>query len=153
MMMISSWSVVFLLVSLGVAHTWFLPSFFTNENFSNGFARFNEFNRNIEQFANSFNGANNSLILSAEDRKRLDAANSNCTTTTGPASASTEANPSADRSDLQTTTCVKDMIIGGFRYISTETNVKDMKSGFTAQSHSYRMFPLDGIKNETSPSL
>lgn len=151
-MMISSWSVACLLISLGVAHSWFLPSFFGNGNLLDGFARFNELNGQVQQLAHGIAGTTSSSIFSAEDREKLDDITPNCTTTSDSASSSREAKPSTDLVDVQTTTCVKELIIDGYRYISTETNVKDLNGGFSSQSQSYRMLPLGTLKNQTSLS-
>ena len=150
--MISSWSIVFLLVSLGVAHSWFLPSFFGNENLLNGFARFNELNEQVQQLTNGVTGGTSSSIFSAEDRKKLDDITPNCTTTSEPTSVSPEVKPSTNLANVQTTTCVKELIVEGYRYISTEINVKDLNGGFSSQSQSYRMLPLGTLKNQTLPS-
>ena len=156
--MISSWSVVCLLLSLGVAHSWFFTSVLDDETYFNGLARFNEINQQlpmvqqqVQQMADSVSSRKSPGVFSTADRNKLDAVEPKCTTTmTNSASIAAETNPRLNPDRTQTTTCIRELVSDGKRYISTETKTTDSTGALISENQSYQMFVDSAVFRPTA---
>jgi len=145
-----------------MAHSWASSSNdfhgLINNN-STSLSIFNDINRMMAMMHKRFQRLFGSSSFSMdhvddwmEDKKKLDAIEPNCTTTTdSPTSISMQKNRRKKLRIIQTTTCVKELISDGKKQLYKEMNVTDEKGVLISQSKIYQTMSINTNNNNTIP--
>ncbi|CAF2954367.1 unnamed protein product [Rotaria sp. Silwood2] len=153
-----------------MAHCWTYPSFFdqnvplnnfrgsmnNNSTFLSIFEDMNKMmammNQRFQRLFGSSSFSMNDMDDWMEDRKKLDAVEPVCTTTTldPPSTTSIQKNRRKKFRATQTTTCIKELIVDGKKQLYKEMNVTDDKGVLISQSKIYQTMAINTM-NDTMP--
>jgi hypothetical protein len=129
----------------------------TFEEFNKMMAIMDQQYKQMSAFASSFFKAQNNDMT--EIKKKLDDVAPVCTTTGNSSTTSTIPTTLVQKirrkqfRPMQTTTCIKEMIIDGTKYMYNETKVTDDQGIIVAQSNNYQSFTINQINNTTMPNI
>lgn len=161
--------IICVLLILGLAQSWTFPSFFDQDESSNNFrgsmnnnnssllSIFDDMNKMMAAMHQRFQRLFGSSAFSMnhmddwiDDRKKLDSIEPVCTTTTDSPSVSIQKNRRKKFRNLQTTTCIKEMILDGKKQMYKEVNVTDDKGLLISQSKIYQTISINSLNNTTN---
>ncbi|CAF3845866.1 unnamed protein product [Rotaria sordida] len=156
--------VISLILLLGMAHCWTYPSSYDQNLPSNNFRGLINNNNNNSTFVSIFDEMNKMMQMMRqrlfsfpsfstnhmddwmEDRKKLDAVEPVCTTTTSDPS-SIQNNRRKKFRATQTTTCIKELTIDGKKHLLKEMNITDDKGVLISQSKIYQTMSINTMNN------
>jgi len=139
---------------IGMTHSWAFPSNDFHDSFNNNstsFSIFNDINKMMakmhQRFQRLFGLSSFSMNHNddwMEDRKKLDAIEPVCTTT------SMQTSRRKKLRNTQTTTCIKELIIDGKKQSYKEMNITDEKGVLISQSKIYQTISINTNNNNNT---